>query len=230
MKLFKLKNIDEFVEKSVEAIETHILEELNYKPILRIALSGGSSPIPVYKKLAESKKIPWSRITLFLVDERYVPLNSKESNYKMIKETLVDSVKNLRKFYYYNTREPITIISHQYEQMLRQFDFPLFDLVILGLGEDGHTASIFPHSDVIREESRLVMKTVKPDDAQDRITLTFPAILSSNKIIFLIRGENKGGIIDQLCDSNANLDDLPAKKVMEHSDVEIFFGIFLIDK
>ncbi len=220
--IYNFQNTDEFVKKSAEAIETFILENLKEKKVVRVALSGGSSPIPVYQALSKSK-IPWNRVALFLVDERYVPLNSKESNYGMIKENLADHVKNLRKFYHYNTRDSIQTIVDQYQKMLQQFKSPIFDLVILGLGKDGHTASLFPNDPALHEKNRLAAHTINPDQGQDRMTLTFPAILDSQKIIFLIQGKNKNQIIDRWLNKEALMDELPAKKILEHSDVEIFF-------
>lgn len=224
MNFQKYTNTDEFIIEAVKNIEAFIVEQHQNKKILRIALSGGSSPILVYRKLAESKQINWSRIALFLVDERYTSLSSNDSNYKMIRENLTDHVKNLRKFYHYNTRDSIPTIVDQYQKVLQQFESPLFDLVILGLGADGHTASLFPHDSVLTEEKRLVMHTVTAEHAvADRLTLTFPAILDSTKIIFLIRGKSKEGTISNLLNGPASIDELPAKGVLSHDDIDVFY-------
>ncbi|MBN1258719.1 6-phosphogluconolactonase [Candidatus Peregrinibacteria bacterium] len=217
-------NAGEFVRESAASIEHFIAKQLKEKSILRMALSGGKSPSPVYLALAKNKNIPWSRITLFLADERYVPLNSGESNYRMIHETLLSGVKNLRRFYHYNTRESLPIITDQYQKVLEQFKAPLFDLVLLGLGEDGHTASLFPHDPAIHEHRRLVAHTQSLEQTtQDRMTLTFPAILSSSKIIFLIRGKEKQKIFDEWVGGNQPMEDLPAKTILGHPNVEIFY-------
>ncbi len=214
----------DFVEKSVEAIETFLLKRFKERRILRVALSGGQSPIPVYQALAHSKKIEWSRIQLFLVDERYVPLNSEDSNYRMIQESLIEPAGNVRKFYSYNTRETLKKLAAQYQAMLELLKPPLFDLVILGLGADGHTASLFPHDPALHESRRLVVHTVRPGaEPQDRLTLTFPAILSSEKIVFLVQGKNKAVVLDRWLHGSASLDDLPAKGVLAHPDIEVFY-------
>lgn len=218
-------NKTDYIIKAAETIESFLMHALNEKPILRIALSGGKGPLPIYKLLSKSKRIPWSRITFFLADERYVPLNSKDSNYKMIREVLADQVKNLRRFYHYNTRDPIPTIVDQYQKMLQQFEPPLFDLVLLGVGTDGHTASLFPHESALHENTRLVMHTVSPDpNTRDRLSLTFPAILDSQKIIFLIQGADKKEILNRWLHEKNSIDDLPAQKILEHPDVEIFYS------
>ena len=222
MDLYTFESLNEFVKKSVETIEVFIAEQLENQKVVRIALSGGKNPIPVYKRLAESQKIPWSRVALFLADERYVPLNSEDSNFRMINENLADKVKNLRRFYHYNTRDSISTITDQYQKTLEQFESPLFDLVILGLGADGHTASLFPNSPALNEKSRLVVHT-QSADGMDRMSLTFPAILDSKKIIFLIQGKNKKVVVGKWSEKKATADELPAIRILEHPDVEAFY-------
>jgi 6-phosphogluconolactonase len=218
------RNPDEFADEAVEAIGSFINQELKEQGTLRIVMGGGKSQIPIYKKLAENKKIPWSRVYLFLTDEGYVPLNSKDSNYGIITENLVDKVSNLRRFYHYNTRDEIKTIVDQYEKTLRaQESSPLFDLVVLGIGADGSIASLFPSDTVLHEEKRLVAHTQDLNhNAENRMTLTFPAILNSKKIICLTQGKDKQKTIDNLINGNQSIDQLPAKKILEHEDVEIF--------
>ncbi len=222
--VYKTNSLPEFVHAAQNCIESFVKEQCRHKRILRVAVSGGESPIPVYEALAHSKSVPWSRIQLYLVDERMVPLNSDESNYKMIQNHLVEPAGNARKFYHYNTREPITKLMAQYQAMLELFEPPLFDLVILGLGTDGHTASLFSHSPALHESRRLVMHTVRPGaEPQDRLTLTFPAILSSEKIVFLIQGKNKAQVVDRWLTGSASVDDLPAKGILAHPNVDVFY-------
>ena len=159
---------------------------------------------------------------MFLVDERYVPLNSADSNYRMINDNLAGIVKNLRRFYHYNTRDSISTIVDQYQKTLEQFESPLFDLVVLGLGADGHTASLFPNSPALDENSRLVVQTQSPD-GMDRMSLTFPAIMDSEKIIFLIRGSEKEKVFERFVGKKASVDEIPAIRILEHQDVEVFY-------
>lgn len=225
IKINKYSNLRDYAEGAAEAIESFLLEALDHKKTVRVAMSGGQSPLAVYQKLSENPRFPWSRVSLFLVDERYVPLNSKESNYKTVNDLLVTKVKNLRRFYHFNTRYPIGLITDQYQKMLEQLEGePLFDLVLLGMGADGHTASLFPDDPALQDTHRLVTHTIKPDGSgQGRVTLTFSAILNSEKIFFLIRGADKEKTLDSLLSGKSTTLSLPANEVLRHEDVTFFY-------
>lgn len=222
--LYKTRDLKHFIQAATSAIESFLVKQFEEKQFANVALSGGQSPAPVYSALSRSS-VPWNRVNLFLVDERYVPQNSKESNTNMIQKTLIDEVKQVKNFYTYNTRKPIQEIVHQYQEMLEIRPKPLFDLVVLGLGEDGHTASLFPHDPALKETRRLVLHTQKPDplNPQDRMTLTFPALLSSHKIIFLIQGKSKAKTVDRFVAGQASIDELPATGILTHPDIEVFY-------
>jgi len=166
------------------------------------ALSGGSTPRPLYTLLASpsfSKRIDWPRVHFFWSDERCVPPDRAESNYRMARETLLDAVKppaeNVHRML--GEAEPGRAAA-AYERMLRRFfDFgrggapPSFDLILLGLGEDGHTASLFPLTPPLTEKDRWVMPTSPGGDAPRRLTLTPVVINASANIIFLVSGAPK---------------------------------------
>lgn len=221
--VYKYKTEKDYAHEAAAAIEKIMVDALSKKPTIRVALSGGNSPLPVYRELAKSTEIKWHRVSLFLVDERIVPLKSNDSNYKNIAETLTDHLKNLRAFYYLNTREPIAKLVHQYGRLLEQQDSPLFDLVILGLGEDGHTASLFPHSQALYESRQLALQTVNPHHhASDRISMTFPALLNSDQVIFLVQGKSKAHVVDDFMAGRGTIDELPVLKMREHSHVRVY--------
>lgn len=224
MKLNKLDNSKDYIETSISAIEICIEAQLKNQDVFRLALSGGSSPKAIYRGLALSDKIDWSKVELFLVDERYVSLSSDDSNYKMIVEELTCHTPTLKAFHYFETNLRLHEALEQYERQLPTTE-PLFDLVILGLGSDGHTASLFPHSTVLHEEKKRVAHT-KTDQhvIKDRLTLTFPALLSSRKIIFLIAGEQKREMVERWQKGGDSIENLPAMGVLGHADVEAFYN------
>lgn len=219
----ELKTTGEYIEKASKAMEESLLAAIEKKGTARLALSGGSSPKDVYTKLSLSEEIDWSKVELYLVDERYIDLNSADSNYKMIKDRLLAHVEPPKAFHYFNTALDLDECLVEYEKGLPT-DSPFFDLVVLGLGKDGHTASLFPDSEALNETDQKVLHTTTEEFAvRDRLTLSFPTILSSEKIIFAIRGENKREIIKTLMSGSAPINELPASKILEHSKVEIFY-------
>jgi len=207
LNLYKFNIGNDFVSKASSAVEEFIVNQ--EKDIIRIALSGGSSPKAIYKKLAKSEVIDWSKIELYQVDER-----SDHSNAEMIQETLTSKLTNLKSFHK---------LTEKTEIELNKLNRPFFDLVLLGLGSDGHTASIFPNTEAINELESLVLKTESPRGIKKRMTLSFSAILSTEKIIFLIRGANKKEILNKMLDKETSEQEIPAKVTLEHDNIDIYY-------
>ncbi|MDH5596848.1 MAG: 6-phosphogluconolactonase [Candidatus Peregrinibacteria bacterium] len=205
--IYKFNIGSDFVLKAVTGIEDFM--ESSEASSIRIALSGGSSPIAVYEKLAASQKIDWSRIEIYQVDER-----SDHSNEEMIREALIAKLSDLKAFHPFDKN---------YEKKIQALPRPFFHLVLLGLGEDGHTASIFPHSSAVEEIEALTLKTESPTGVKERITLSFPAILSSEKIIFLIRGAGKKEILSRWLSDEGSEMEIPAKVILDHPDVDVYY-------
>jgi 6-phosphogluconolactonase len=171
---------------------------------MNVALSGGHTPIDFFRALAERKEsIRWEKVHIFLVDERFVSPGDEDSNYHMIRKTLLDNIPIPE-----NNVHPVRTVglspeeaAFTYEQDLKrhfnvqQGKFPRFDLVVLGLGEDGHTASLFPGSPGLFEADRWAV-AVKPDRApHDRITLTLPVINNGRFVTFLVTGAAKANAL-----------------------------------
>ena len=188
--------------------------------LMNAALSGGHTPIDFYRALADRKEaIHWEKVHIFLVDERFVPRADADSNYHMIHETLLNSIPIPE-----NNVHPVRMVglntdeaALRYEEdlkshfNLKQGTFPRFDLIVLGLGEDGHTASLFPGSPRLVEADRWVV-AVKPDRAlHDRITLTLPVINSGRCVTFLVTGAEKAGALTGAAEKKDP--DLPAARV-----------------
>lgn len=205
---------------------------------IRLALSGGSTPAPIYKSFAASKKLSQTlRITFFEVDERCVPADDSNSNQRLIYTHFIEPFRahnptRLSTGYFFRTDCSIQQSLSEYEQCLTQnIHTPnllhpvLFDLCVLGLGTDGHTASLFPHSPTLHETERLVAHTTTDEFAvRDRLTITFNAIMASNKILLLVKGKEKQSIIHDLLYSTKTIDELPAKKLLEHPDLTIHYA------
>jgi 6-phosphogluconolactonase len=197
--------------------------------VFRMALSGGSTPKLLYQEIASPhyrERIEWRRLELFWGDERFVPHTDERSNYRMVRETLLAHAPVLIDHVHPIVTEgdPETS-AHRYEALLHavsgsdvlQPEEPLFDLVLLGLGEDGHTASLFPGATSLQESTRWVVAVKGP--TEPRITLTYPAIDSSRAIAFLITGDDKADIVRRVYEGDERL---PASRVRSDGGVSWF--------
>jgi 6-phosphogluconolactonase len=170
----------------------------------RLVLSGGSTPRATYQLLA-CKDIDWSCVELFFSDERFVPPDHKDSNYRMVRETLLASeFVTPRKLFAIPTDDTPDSAAARYDEALRQqygageleTGVPLFHLTLLGLGDDGHTASLLPGQPVLQERSKWVA-AVPQGREEPRISLTYPALNASEMVIFLVSGEEKRDALAQ---------------------------------
>jgi 6-phosphogluconolactonase len=187
-----------------------------------VALAGGNTPRRVYELLASddfSNRIEWSKVNLFFGDERCVPPNHPESNYGMVYTSLIASVDippgNVHRIVGESDPEKNAAA---YEKELRGFfnklSWPRFDLVLLGMGEDGHTASLFPRSDAVKEESRWVVATRMEQTKQDRITLTAPVFNHAAHVVFLVTGGAKAKRLSEVVQGAPDPERLPAQLVI----------------
>ncbi|HYL92378.1 MAG TPA: 6-phosphogluconolactonase [Alphaproteobacteria bacterium] len=172
-----------------------------------VALSGGTTPRGVYAFLAEDQRththrLSWDRIYIFFGDERHVPPDHPDSNYRMANEAFLSRVP-LPSGNIFRMRGELEAgeAARQYEEQLRTFfnlqpdEWPQFDLIFLGLGDDGHTASLFPGSKALEEKSKLVVANWVEKFSDYRLTLTFPALNHAAEVAFLVSGENKAQIL-----------------------------------
>lgn len=215
-----------FVTDSFRRMSERAICERGY---FAAALSGGRTPVDLYGRLAaHEERFDWDRIHIFLVDERFVPDTDSESNYRMIRETLLDRVdipaKNVHPIF---TGEADPRISVQkYEKELIRFlkppsgGIPVLDLVMLGLGEDGHTASLFPGTPVIEERQRFVRAVLPGKGKVPRVTLTFPVINHARNIFFIVTGKGKEAVVRRVVEERDP--SLPASLVKPEQG-ELFF-------
>ncbi len=178
--------------------------------IARIAISGGTTPKTMFALLADPgepflKSVPWDRIELYWVDERCVPPDNVESNYRMTREALLSKVPlpAERVHRMEGELEP-EVAAARYESTIRNTfrlegaETPTFDLVLLGMGDDGHTASLFPHTEALHEMSHIVVPNHVPQKDTWRITLTWPVINQGREVAFLIEGTGKAEAVQEV--------------------------------
>jgi len=171
--------------------------------VFRVALSGGKTPELLLRLLSEERfrTLPWDKTEVYWTDERYVPHDHEESNYGLARELLLDHVPVPKDSIHpmpTGSGDPLRDAADYEDIMRRAFSdqaWPRFDLVILGLGEDGHTASLFPGDPALSEQTRWVAAARSPKGIRDRLTLTVPAINAARLKLFLVCGGEKSAIL-----------------------------------
>lgn len=191
------------IERSLEIMLTKIEDAIAQRGIVTITLAGGSTPKPLYEKLAE-QDLPWEKIHVFWGDERYVPADHPDSNQGMARRAWLDQVPlpaaNIHPMPTSATDPADAAAQHEAE--LQAFfkisagAFPAFDIILLGIGDDGHTASLFPHTEALQVRDRLI--TVGNKDGQPRITFTAPLINHAHTVLFLVAGASKRPALDHI--------------------------------
>ena len=187
------------------------------------ALSGGKTPVGIYSLLAKApfaSQIPWARVHLFWADERCVPPDHADSNYRLVRELLLDYVPipaaNVHRIP--AEMDPVEAAA-RYEGQLRELfaphgdGFPVFDFILLGLGDDGHTASLFPGTRSIRESARWVVGHHVDAQKGWRITLTPPVINAARMVAFIVAGAGKAAVMKDILEGFFRPDTLPAQIV-----------------
>ena len=187
-----------------------------------VALAGGSTPKVVYETLARdyAGSLDWSRVHVLFGDERTVPPDHEDSNYKMAKETLLDHVP-IGSVHRMRGELPPEAAAAEYEQELRVFfgEPPRFDLVMLGIGGDGHTASLFPETPALEVTDRLAVANPVPRLETTRLTLTAPVINAARAVVFLVAGEDKAEALREILEGDADPRAYPAKLVGPDGDL-----------
>lgn len=173
-----------------------------------VALSGGSTPRAFYSLLAQERysgPVEWNKVHLFWADERCVPPDHPASNFKLASETFISSrmlpPENIHRI---RGEKDAAAAAGEYEQDLRTFfageGVPAFDLVILGVGEDGHTASLFPGAAAVKEMKRMAVPVPRKRPEPDRVTLTLPLLSSALHVLFLANGKTKAAVLREIID------------------------------
>ncbi len=185
----------------------NLQDALASRPRASLALSGGGTPVPAYRALA-AMKLPWERVDIYFVDERFVPPDHADSNYGMVEETLLEPLRlpASQVFRMQGEREDRDAAARDYEATLP----PVLDVVLLGMGPDGHTASLFPGHPALEERERRVLAVVGPKPPPWRMTLTLPVLLSARAVLNLVAGEGKRDAVRRALAGDVSL---PAARV-----------------
>lgn len=205
-----------------EELSARIAEVIEDRDRCSLLLAGGTTPGAIYRRLARPpfvSDIPWEKLILFWGDERWVSQSSSQSNYYMVQETLLAELGD---------NQPMVVPvatslsspeegALDYERRIREQGYcvqgfsPPFDIALLGVGEDGHIASLFPNSRALGEMERLCVSCDQPGTGQPRVTMTLAALRASERIYFIIRGESKAEVVDQLFQGVGSSEALPAR-------------------
>lgn len=184
-----------------------------------VALSGGSTPSTMYALLASPayKEIDWKNIYVFWGDERCVALYSNDNNAFNSKNILLDKVPIPKKniFVIPVDETPVNAAIY-YEATIKIFfktDKPVFDLILLGMGDDGHTASLFPHTTILQEKNKLVKEVFLADKNMWRVSFTAPLINMAAHTLFLIAGKTKVPMVDIILNGEKNIEKYPAQMI-----------------
>jgi len=196
----------ELAQRSAQWLAEAIRQALSRGGRCGFALSGGKTVGPIYRTLA-GMPLPWERVDFYFADERCVPPDHLESNYFLADETLFrpagvkrDQVRRMQ-----GEREDRDAAARDYEALLP----PTLDVVLLGMGEDGHTASLFPGLAAVEERQRRVLAVVGPKPPPWRLTLTLPVLVGARKVLFAVAGEGKRDALRRVLAG----EELPAARV-----------------
>lgn len=197
--------------ETAQASISHIIEQLNMHPqqMFHIAFSGGNGPLLMFRLWVEKYKsiTSWEQMCIYWVDERCVPANSSESNYGTMRSLFLDHVPIPEKqiFPIQGENEPVAEALRYSGLVKKQIafanDLPIFDMVLLGAGTDGHTSSIFPGQEHLLTSSQIYAPSEHPVTGQKRIALTGQPIIHAKETIFLITGEEKATVVSDILQS-----------------------------
>ncbi|OGJ60801.1 6-phosphogluconolactonase [Candidatus Peribacteria bacterium RIFCSPHIGHO2_02_FULL_51_15] len=179
---------------------------------ITVGLSGGKTPRPVYGELGKSPEVDWQRVTFFLVDERYVSAQSEASNRKMIEATLLRGPAQAAKRILPDTSLPLEKCIEDYTASLKNMT-P--DIVILGLGGDGHIASLFPPLTLDAEGATVIHTVTDKFEVRDRISVTLPLLKHAKRRFFLISGKTKYELLEKMRKIPADIINYPAQELFD---------------
>lgn len=223
MEIRVLTTPQELFEAAGEEVLRAAKDAVGQRGRFTIALPGGSTPKSLFNLLATNARtvMPWDRTFFFWGDERHVPPTDPDSNYKMAEETMLSKVPVAAgNIFRIPAENPdAAAAAEAYEQTLRKFfqlepgQVPVFDLILLGMGPDGHTASLFPGSAGLHEKTRLVIANWVDKLKASRLTLTLPVLNAARGVAFLVSGTDKAAMLKTVLEENAPPEQYPSRLI-----------------
>ena len=220
-----LTNIDAIAKRAAQDFLQSATQAVSEKSSFTVALSGGSTPKALYSLLATDaalrSQLPWDKMYMYFGDERSVGPDHADSNFRMATETMLSTVpiKPEQVFRIKGEYKDTEKAAQEYEQVLRtsfkiaEGQFPRFDLVFLGIGNEGHTASLFPGTQALLETKRLAVRNWVGKLYTNRITLTAPVINNAARVIFMVTGADKALALKGILEGPYEPDQLPAQLI-----------------
>ena len=207
------RTIGDAMDAAATVFTNTVRDSLRHRDVCYVSLSGGTTPYQMYKELAAAAAVgemPWGQVEVFFGDERDVPHDDIESNYNMALRTLLNNVpvQPTRVHPMRGDAPDLRASAAEYEQVLRQIipagpdGIPVLDLILLGMGADGHTASLFPGTEALGVTDKLVTAYPVPVLGRSRMTFTFPLINAARNVVFLVTGEDKAPAVAALLGSD----------------------------
>jgi 6-phosphogluconolactonase len=209
----------------------HAAAAIQQRGRFAVALSGGTTPKRLYELLAQEsfrERVDWSLVHFFWGDERFVPSTNQASNYHMTEVALLNALElNNGNVHRVRTEmDSADAAAAAYEREIASFfqvgpgEIPKFDLVLLGLGTNGHIASLFPHSKLLNETARLVAAEYIDEVKQSRISLSAPVLNAAREVLFLVTGADKAGVVNEVLFGGEDPERLPAQLIHPHDGSE----------
>lgn len=215
----KFKNQREASEAMAEAFRAIAEQAVEKNGRFTVALTGGSSPLILHELLSKppyTESVPWDKTFVFWGDERAVPFDDEQNNAKMGFETLLNHIPvPATQIFRINSELPAEMAAETYEAILKKHfkEDPRFDLILLGMGADGHTASIFPGTEAVHEDKRWVCTGYNAEQKSKRITLTVPLINKAKNIFFSVFGDGKAKTLLNVRFGDYDPDNFPSQLV-----------------
>lgn len=219
-KVTYFNNADLLATAAAECFVKLAAEAIQLKGKFTVALSGGNTPAAMYTLLAGdfySQQVDWKNCYFFWGDERCVPLNDKDNNSFNAKNILLDKMPIPKKnIFVIPVEESSVNAAIYYEATIKIFfktDKPVFDLILLGMGANGHTASLFPHTTILHEEKALVKEVYVEEIKMNRVSITAPLINNAKQILFLVAGKDKSATLKKVLEGDFEPQNYPAQLI-----------------